>query len=388
MTCGRLFSRSLLVCVLVATISPAFATSPQRSRDAEFSTLKENGKISYTLEDYPTAKTYLEKAYQINARDGETCYYLGKTLEKLNLKAAARDYLEKARSYGFTPPAGEDEEEAASPQGSKPGLKSTPELGTVRQKWALVVGIGKFRDSTIGNLNFTAKDARDIAAALTNPNVGRFKKENVRVLVDDGATTQAIKDGLEFIASSALDRDLVVIYLSSHGSPGKADLANEGYFITYDTDKTRLYSTALPMTNFANDINKRIVARRKIVFLDTCYSGQAAEDGGKALRLAGEAQDTLASQLSGYGSVVITASAPNERSWESDDIQNGYFTSVLLESLRKKNGQLSLDEIYGILAVEVPKRVKIANKPSQTPTIKPRVLGEAGQIKIGVETEN
>jgi tetratricopeptide (TPR) repeat protein len=387
MTRGRTSFGCVLVLLAMTAFAPAGGAS-QGARSTEFANAKEKGKIEYTLENYGTARTYLEKAYQLNARDGETCYYLGKTLEALNLKAAARDYLSKARSFGFVAPDGEDED-VATPSGPGPSL-GTPKalLGTVRKKWALVVGIGKFRDPTVGNLNFTAKDARDVATALTDPAVGRFKRENVRVLVDEAATTAAIKEGLEFIASRALDRDLVVIYLSSHGSPGKADLANEGYFITYDTDKTKLYSTAISMASFANDVNKRIVAKRKIVFLDTCYSGQAVEDGGKALRLAGDAQDTLASQLSGYGSVVITASSPNERSWESDKIQNGFFTSVLLESLRKKNGQLSLDEIYGVLEAEVPKRVKLANKPSQTPTIKPRALGEAGLIKIGVETEN
>lgn len=42
----------------------------------------------------------------------------------------------------------------------------------VREKWALVVGVGKFQYPGVTPLNYTAKDARDFAALLTDPNYG------------------------------------------------------------------------------------------------------------------------------------------------------------------------------------------------------------------------
>ena len=59
---------------------------------------------------------------------------------------------------------------------------SVKPAGRIRENWALVVGIGKFRDPSIPPLPFTAADATGFAQALLNANVGRFKSSNVAVL--------------------------------------------------------------------------------------------------------------------------------------------------------------------------------------------------------------
>ena len=99
----------------------------------------------------------------------------------------------------------------------------------MREKWALVVGVGKFRDPAIPTLHFTASDANGFAQSLLSANVGRFKPSNVAVLTDLQATTRNIREKLNWLARSAQPDDLVVIFIAAHGSSRDFDTAGVNY---------------------------------------------------------------------------------------------------------------------------------------------------------------
>jgi len=211
----------------------------------------------------------------------------------------------------------------------------TPLPSYVREKYALVVGISKFKDPS-QNLNYPAKDATDFAALLEDQQHGSFHHDHVTVLTNEMATRAAILNAINKLSLSAREDDLVVIFISSHGSPSKEDtgLAGIGYIVTYDTSPDNVWVEGLDyqvLTRTAEVIK----ARRKVVFLDTCYSGQVKR-GGKALFIDGGGVDERTAKmfLSGEGTFVITSSKGDEQSWESDKIHNGYFTHYLIEALR------------------------------------------------------
>src|SRR5258706_2043147 len=199
----------------------------------------------------------------------------------------------------------------------------------VRQKHALVIGIGKFRDPKIRPLQFAAKDATDFAKLLTDPRYGNFSPSNVTLLTDEGATRAAILNAIQQIFLRAREDDLVVTFVSSHGSPSSEEsgLAGIGYIVTYDTSIETPWLDGLDYQDFAKKTSK-VKARRKVLFLDTCFSGQASKRGEKSLVIDGIGVDEKTARLflSGEGSFIITSSKSNERSWESDSIRNGYFT--------------------------------------------------------------
>src|SRR5579871_992110 len=56
----------------------------------------------------------------------------------------------------------------------------------IGDKWALVVGVGKFQDPTIPALKYPAKDARDFAECLVKN--AHFAPDHVRVICDEDAT--------------------------------------------------------------------------------------------------------------------------------------------------------------------------------------------------------
>jgi hypothetical protein len=316
---------------------------------------------------------------------GDAWYYRSLVEQRLGHDALAKYALDKARfngseamQQGLNPlvlatPAGR----GFVPAATKPGQAAKTEsatpgpgpVGPVRQKWALVIGISRFSDKTVPRLNYTTADATALAAALTNPEIGRFPAAHVHVLTDEQATTKNIKESLNWIARQAEPNDLVLIYVATHGTPRTADSAGgANYLITYDTemnsggtfDEDAIYATAYPMVELANAVSTRMKAMRTAVILDTCYSGGSLKN---ASALMGPVKNTAPSgqmlerMTQGTGRIVMAASQVDEESMESADLGHGYFTYFLLQALKEGKGAAPLSQVYAKVAEQVSQRV-------------------------------
>ena len=257
----------------------------------------------------------------------------------------------------------------------------------VRRKFALVVGVSKFKDFTRANsalkpnepifqripdLQFAAKDAQDFANALLSP-TGHFQKDRVEVIEDDKVTADSVRRGIANIEQNATEDDLVVLFFSSHGSSPDMDpaasMAKSSFILMHDTEYRNVLNTATayPMYELVNAIN-RFRAKRVIAFLDTCYSGDTVAKGSRAIGggagskglMVGlqEAEEMMKAVPQDRARVVVTSSGANERSWESEGAGgNGYFTRFLLEALGKDSGQSNISQIYRYLSDAVPNAV-------------------------------
>ncbi|HKS26028.1 MAG TPA: caspase family protein [Thermoanaerobaculia bacterium] len=293
-------------------------------------------------------------------------------------EASARMYRDRAMFNGIT---------ALDCPGSASGARAvekTPLPGYVRQKYALVVGVGTFRDPSIPHLQYAAKDAKDFAAALIDSKHGNFAPENVTVLTDQSATRAAILNAMQQLFLQAQEDDLVVLYVSSHGSPGKKEmgLAGVGYIVTYDATIKNIWVDGIDYQDFAGKA-ALIRARRKVAFLDTCFSGQAGA-GEKALSLDTASVDEKTAQmfLSGEGSYIITSSRGSERSWESDRIQNSYFTHFIIEALKRDEQPVTVKQLFDYVASKVADVVAREKQAPQHPLMIPSTA--SADVRIGV----
>lgn len=294
---------------------------------------------------------------------------------------------------------------SASGEPRKTGATISP---YVREKWALVVGVSNFRDKNIPKLTYPAKDAKDFANLLQDPNYGRFKRENVALLTDEKATTVEIKRQIEELIRKAQPEDLVIFFLSSHGSPRQSSPTGVNYVVTHDTEVSSLYATSLSMVSIVDDLNKLIKAQRVVVFLDTCYSGAAGfADGFSSQRIAtnttpgndsgrskslvveglGISADILSRIEQSVGRVIITASQPNEVSWESETLKNGIFTYYLIEALKQNNGLAPIKDMFNYLSGAVVKRALEEKKQSQHPTLRTSEQFNQADIRIGAAVQ-
>ncbi len=245
----------------------------------------------------------------------------------------------------------------------------------IDDKWALVVGISKFQDGTIGKLKYSAKDARDFAEFLVAK--CNFKRDHVRLLLDEQATQRRILEELgdKFLPRVADPNDLVVFYFSSHGSPAKADSSQvekgyrpKNYLIAYDTSKTSLFASGINVNDLTQLMKERVPTDRILIVLDACHSGAAdanAKDGDDPRNIDPE-------QVAGTGQMVICSSKSDERSWESKRYANGVFTKHLMEALLEKR---KIKEAFAHMEDTVAREVKEDEAARQTPVMKDQWSG-------------
>ncbi len=251
----------------------------------------------------------------------------------------------------------------------------------VRDKWALVVGIGTFADPRF-NLKYSAKDARDFADYLVNE--AGFAKDHVKVILNQDATYRRIRSelGNKWLPRVANPDDLVVLYFSTHGSGADLDVGGDNYLVASDTDVNDLYATGLSMRTLASDIKQRVHCDRVVIFLDACHSGglTAAGTGAKGLFRSGvDAQEFSA----GSGQMVIASSKDNQASWESKKLANGVFTSSLLQVLRNQGANASIGSVFSALKDQVQDTVLRERGVLQTPVLSSQWKGN--ELRLAAE---
>src|SRR5262245_28905068 len=88
----------------------------------------------------------------------------------------------------------------------------------------LAVGISQYQSDQIPDLTVCDKDAQAIVAAFTGIAGPALKQ---RLLLNEQATKQAIRDGIGWLAKSAQKGDLAIFYYSGHGASDKDDANDE-----------------------------------------------------------------------------------------------------------------------------------------------------------------
>ncbi|MCC7529688.1 MAG: caspase family protein, partial [Candidatus Melainabacteria bacterium] len=274
-------------------------------------------------------------------------------LQPTRLPATISSATRQTQPNGELPPA--------STQTSNASDKSNS--NAIRDKWAVIIGVSKFKDPAY-NLMYSAKDAEDFRNYLIKD--AKFSSDHVLTLVNEQATRANIMRafGSKWLPNLVEPGDLVVIYISTHGTPSSLDSGGRNYIVAYDTDVNDLYATAVDMDELARRI-KEIKSDRAVIVLDTCYSG-AGIPGSRGL-YRHDSFDANKIDV-GHGQMVICASSPNERSWESKTCQNGVFTRHLIDSLRLSSN-LDLRKAFDKCAQQVQWEVKRDRGYAQTPQL-------------------
>lgn len=282
---------------------------------------------------------------------GDAHYYRWLCLKRLNQEPALqKSDLEAAQRY---------QSEALREQ-RDPFLLAVPKLdrlSSVGQKWALTVGISQFQpEKGAETLPCAANDAKSLAEILRDPNVGRFPPNQVFELKDNEATTASIKAKLNTIARRAKAEDIVLAYISTHGTPREDDLRQLSYIYTYDTDVTsrdQIFGSALAMVEISGIIANRCLAQRTVVIFDTCHSGA----GLSAQAVTNAEIDRL---REGAGRYILSACGPDQKSYE--DAGHGFFTASFIERFREHRGCIALKELFEKVSQDVSVRVRKLNK--------------------------
>lgn len=247
-----------------------------------------------------------------------------------------------------------------------------------RDKWAVVIGISKFVKSDL-DLKYAAADARSFYDYLVKD--GNFAKDHVKLVTDLQANRRNILSTLGggWLGRLAGPEDLVVVYISSHGSPSELDVEGVNYLLAADSDPDDLYSSGIDMQVLSRMIKAKIHANRVVLFLDTCHSGAgtatgtttASTTGSGAVQNTSRKVNVSAAKIAeSTGQIVVASSQPNQASWECASQPMSVFTYCLLDGLRSKGNLTTLDQAFGHLKEKVQTTVMQERGELQTPVMK------------------
>ncbi len=201
------------------------------------------------------------------------------------------------------------------------------------KKYAIVLGNNEGK-KTQKTLQYAESDAQKFFSTLVK--LGGFPAENSHLFLGASASEIwsvifKIEENLKADGQNGI-KSLFVFYFSGHA---------DGYHL-------ELGRTSLDFRYLSNFL-KTSGANVRLAIIDSCHSGKlVANKGG---RRGPGYNISINEQLSSSGYAIITSSAHNELSQESEEVRGSFFTHYLVSALHgaadnSKDGKVTLSEAY------------------------------------------
>lgn len=258
------------------------------------------------------------------------------------------------------------------------------------------IGISDYKDTTL-NLDYAEKDATDVIKLFSKKNKS-FEKVNTFKILNEEATRENILAVKDILMKTKVD-DQVILFFAGHGL---LDDNYDYYLTTHDFDYFDFFNTLVSYDEFTGLMDS-IPARRKIIFIDACHSGEIDLEGeqenvtgavnvnedyeshgerslwsqqfGDVPKFGSQNSFELMKMMfadlrRGTGTTIISSAGGQEYAYESKKIQNGVFTYVLISGVKSKKADLNKDGVIMLSELQdyVMKTVSELTKGRQNPT--------------------
>ena len=263
--------------------------------------------------------------------------------------------------------------------------------------YAIVSGISEYANPQI-NLNFSGKDATDIARALQLAGKRLFGVDHVEIslLTDipgNGAllpTRKNLQEAFANVAKRAKHNDLLVVYLAGHGamSPGKD---SDYYYLTRDARSTDLTDPEVRDTYGVSSAQmtewiKSIPSLKQVMVLDTCAAGGAVEKLTQARSLSSDQVRALDRLKDRTGFHVLMGASADKVSYESSQFGQGLLTYAILQGMKGaalRDGEyLDVQTLFQHAADQVPRMAQSIGGIQRPIIASPRGTSfDIGQLK-------
>jgi hypothetical protein len=232
---------------------------------------------------------------------------------------------------------------------------------------ALIVGIARY--AKINALpQSVCNDAKDIFELLRHPQYCGYLPENTKLLLDEDATGNAIRENLHLLQQKSTADSTVIFYFSGHGGRKKiTDQKMGNYLLPYDCDPQQFLQTAISGTELF-DILEQIQAQRFMIVFDCCYAAgldEKAFEFQKDSTLDKAGLDPLYYEelTQGTGRVIFASSLSNETSLVLPGMSNSLFTNYFLEAFRgqghhRSDGLIRIFDVFDHVSEAVPRKGK------------------------------
>lgn len=339
------------------------------------------GKLPERVKLYPEIEALVMMdtlEVKLIPRDGG----IGKVRVAINGKEIADDVLgangargtvrtEDGKAVYFTVPLknhpnlipGKENEISVYAYESENWLKSRPVSCTYRTEavdttiipnvYIIAAGISDYTGNII-DLNFAAKDAEDIAFALSLGARRLFGTDKTEVsLLTAGKeesgygfqnrepTKENLRRAIEEAAEKAKSTDIVIIYLSGHGISYGSD-PGDFYYLTKEAKSARSSSYSDPVirrnaslsSTELMELVKQVPANRQVLIIDTCASGRVVDNLMAEKSISSSTVRALDRMKDRTGMFILTGSAADAVSYEASSFGQGILTYSLLEGIK------------------------------------------------------
>jgi len=237
-----------------------------------------------------------------------------------------------------------------------------------KQRFLLsAVGVDQFADDRIPELKYTYKDGELIYNFYNK--LLRSKQDVLfsNLLGGKKATRANILKQLNETVNFSGEDDVNIFFFATHGQLNP--VANELFFLTFDSDMDNIEGTALSQFEVQRIIS-RSRAKIKVIIIDACHSGIMNDKGFRSIAEETQGINRLIKQI-GYrdkSNMIISSSSSSEKSLETEKLGQGVFTYFLVEGLEgkadaNKNGLVTSREIFDYVYKAVSEYTKGKQHP-------------------------
>lgn len=237
--------------------------------------------------------------------------------------------------------------------------------GYYKNIWAVIIGVDKFKNSSVPPLKYAVRDAKGVEKLLREKVVAG----KIITLYNEEATKENILQVLQGELSEAGKEDAVFVYMACHGLSFSTEKGALGDLIPYDgsfSEKERYKNISMQI--FKDDIAKGLKAKHMLVVVDACYGGVLTRGVGiKKEDVEGLKKDTYLKDVKDKeAKIVITAGADNEEVLDKGPNDHSVFTGRLIELVDSSRHFIGAKELFGLLKSKVEEDAARRNH-KQTP---------------------
>lgn len=204
------------------------------------------------------------------------------------------------------------------------GLLLLGNIGAQGKRYAILVGVGDYADSSILKLATPRNDVADLAASLSK--AGWDKVFSMSDSLDyrnaDFPSRSNIIKKASLLADLARTEDTILLFFSGHGMTD----AGEQYFLPVDADLGRLKDSSVNLEAVLSPFRNRGLDK-VVLALDACREAVSKTKGISLVGLGGSGS------VSGGPALALYATQAGWYSFEDPRGRNGVFTNFLLQGL-------------------------------------------------------
>ncbi len=270
------------------------------------------------------------------------------------------------------------------PSGAQP-------LATPAKIYPLIIGVSDYSYASrlnkrkIQSLRGVALDVQNIAQTFVKRGI---PEKQIRVLMDEDATTAKVKAEIASIAQIAGPDDLLILYVSGHGMQANNKREGKSLPVFYDFSLKQAHSA--PDFSQLLELLTQSAADRFVMIVDTCHAGGAASimptvvitSNGVQLSKSGGSPSphTITRELDTTRNIAILSSSRFEEVSHEFKKTGGLFTYFLSQAIQEaEKDEILRDIVKKRVAepvIQISKEMCSKKKcpaPQQTP-----VLGFSG----------